>query len=85
MPHIPRTVRQRPRMEPTDIALLTTPEEATIFNLPMTLTPVSDSERPVVPKTDKPKKVMKRPGIERISIKKWDKDPDEIARLIGLE
>ena len=99
MPHIPRQRRPVPAgppskkqdVEPTDIAPLASPNRKIpepklpeIPELPMTLVPAEPEHRPQVPKVEKPKGV-KRPGIDRISARKWDKPSDEIAAFLGLE
>lgn len=55
-----------------------------IPELPMDLAPAASEQRPRVPKVEQPKS-GKRPGVERISARKWTKSADEIANFLGLE
>jgi hypothetical protein len=78
-------------VKPSDIAPLTSPTKKIpvpklpeIPELPMTLTPADPEQRAQVPKMETPRG-SNRPGIDKISARKWNKDPDEISRLMGLE
>jgi hypothetical protein len=49
----------------------------------MDLAPANPEKQ--APTAESRDKEAKRPGIPRISAKKWDVDPDELASFFGLE
>ena len=94
MPHIPRkTLRPSARqdIEPTERAPLAssnrkvpTMPSTDILELPMTLQPPDVEHRPVVPRTGA-KPPTKRKIVEQVSARKWDKRPEEVAAMLGLD